>query len=291
MIAMYVKEKIPWHIKIAAKVVLSRMPVRYSFWRRLNLFKHGTMEQPDYSYDVFKTHFEAAGFTQRSRSWVALELGPGDSLFSALNAYAFGASASYLVDVGFFATDDLEAYRAMANFLAKERLPVPDMANIRCLEEFLAACGARYETQGLSSLRSIPAGSVDFIWSQAVLEHISRTEFFDIMKELRRIVCATGISSHEVDLRDHLGNALNNLRFPESLWESALMANSGFYTNRIRYSEMLDIFRQAGWDVEVVRVNRWPRLPTPRAKLHEPFQQMSDADLRVSTFHVILRPA
>jgi hypothetical protein len=111
------------------------------------------------------------------------------------------------------------------------------------------------------------------------------------MKELRRIVCASGICSHEVDLRDHLGNALNNLRFPESLWESALVADSGFYTNRIRYSEMLDIFRQTGWGVEVVCVNRWPRLPTPRAKLHEPFQHMSDADLRVSTFHVILRPA
>jgi hypothetical protein len=31
------------------------------------------------------------------------------------------------------------------------------------------------------------------------------------MKELRRILKSTGISSHQVDLNDHLGGALNTL--------------------------------------------------------------------------------
>src|SRR2546426_11298751 len=37
--------RIPWPLKIAAKVVLSRLPFPYSFWRRLSLFKHGDMSR------------------------------------------------------------------------------------------------------------------------------------------------------------------------------------------------------------------------------------------------------
>lgn len=289
---LWLKDKTPWQVKIAAKLLLSRIPIprKYDFWRRLNLFKHGGMARPDYAYEVFKTHFGRAGFARRDEGFVTLELGPGDSLFSAMNAYAFGASASYLVDVGSFAVDDLKPYRAMANSLTERGLPVPDMANIGSLEELLAACGARYETLGLTSLRGIPARSVDIVWSQAVIEHIRRAEFLDIMKELRRVIRDDGVCSHTVDLRDHLGDALNNLRFSKSLWELDFMANSGFYTNRIRYSEMLDLFHQSGWDIEVVLVNRWPKLPTPKAKLSKDFQHMSCDDLRVSTFDVILRP-
>lgn len=98
-------------------------------------------------------------------------------------------------------------------------------------------------------------GSIDFIWSQAVLEHIRKSEFLDTMLELHRILRPNGVCSHVVDLKDHLGGALNNLRFSEKLWESNFMASSGFYTNRIRYSEMLDIFHQAGFSVEVVNVS------------------------------------
>lgn len=287
---MSIRDKIPWWAKIAAKLVLSRIPMEYGFWRRVSLFKHGAMHEPDYAYKVFKTHFCRGGFAQRDRSFVTLELGPGDSLFSAMNARAFGASASYLVDAGPFAVDDLKPYRAMSNFLLRKGLPVPDMAGISSLEELFAACAAQYETRGLASLRSIPTKSVDLIWSQAVLEHIKRAEFVDILQELRRIIRDDGVCSHDIDLRDHLGDALNNLRFSESLWESDFMASSGFYTNRIRYSEMLKLFRQSGWDVEIIRVNRWPRLPTPRAKLSESFQHLPDDELRVSTFDVILRP-
>ncbi len=287
---MSIKDKVPWQAKIPAKLVLSRIPSGYDFWRRLNLFKHGAMEQPEYAYEVFRTHFAKAGFARGSKDFVALELGPGDSLFSAMIAYAFGASASYLVDVGAFAVDDLKPYRAMAAFLDRENLRVPNMTGVDSLDKLLAACEAQYETQGLSSLRSIPTESVDLIWSQAVLEHIRWSEFIPILEELRRVIKPDGVCSHEVDLRDHLGNALNNLRFSDSLWESEIMADSGFYTNRIRYPEMLKLFQQAGWDTEVCSLSRWPTLPTPRAKLAKRFQHLSDADLRVSTFHVILRP-
>jgi SAM-dependent methyltransferase len=277
---------IPWWGKIATKIVLSRLPIQYEFWRKIGLFRHGEMAQPDYAYAVFKQHFDRA---KLEKGFVSLELGPGDSLFSAMIAWSLGASASYLVDSGEFARKDIQPYRDMADFLTHKGLPTPNIGNCQSLEEVLASCCTRYLTSGLSSLHTLPAQSVDFIWSHAVLEHIRRVEFLDTMKELRRIIRDRGICSHQVDLRDHLSYALNNLRFPEKIWENDFMAQSGFYTNRIQYPQMLELFQQAGFAVEVVNVNRWDRLPTPRSKLSKEFMHLSDEDLCVSGFCVLLK--
>jgi SAM-dependent methyltransferase len=287
---MGLRAKIPWQAKLAAKLVLSRIPVSYSIWRHRNLFKHGRMELPTYAYKVFKTHLERTSFHRGEGGFVALELGPGDSLLSAMVAHAFGASTSYLIDVGHFAQSNLELYRAMADFLIKEGLPIPEVEGMQSPEELLASYGAHYLTQGLSSLRTIADHSVDFIWSQAVFEHIRRADFLDTMRELRRVIRPDGVCSHRVDLKDHLGGALNNLRFPEYMWESDFMANSGFYTNRIRYSEMLFLFEKAGFNVQVLILDCWDRLPTPRAKLSPAFRHLPDDELCVSGLDVILRP-
>jgi len=248
------------------------------------------MEQPDYAYRIFKEHFDRSGFSRSTAGFTSLELGPGDTLFSAMIAYAFGFAGSYLVDVGPFARYDLPLYRAMAAYLLKMGLPPPEMANLSSLDELLAACGAQYLTSGLLSLRSIPDQCVDFVWSQAVLEHIRKAEFFDTICELRRVIRNDGVCSHTVDLKDHLGGALNNLRFSDRCWESDFMADSGFYTNRLRYSEMLHIFQQSGFEVDMISVNRWDSVPTPRAKLAEGFNHFSNYELNVSGFNVVLRP-
>lgn len=171
---MDIKNKIPWQAKIAAKLILSRIPVAYSFWRRIALFQHGQMEQPVYAYGVLRKHFDRVDFPRRRGGFVGLELGPGDSLFSAMVLHAFGASASYLVDAGNFARDDIKPYQAMSGFLLNEGLPAPEMESLDSLGNLLTSCSAKYLTEGLSSFRTIPDHSVDFIWSHAVLEHIRR---------------------------------------------------------------------------------------------------------------------
>jgi SAM-dependent methyltransferase len=286
-----IKTRIPWQAKIAAKILLARLPVGYGVWRRLRLFRRGRMERPDYAYRVFRRHFDRVDFPRKGHGFVALELGPGHSLFSSMIASALGASSMQLVDAGPFATEEIEPYRAMARLLQREGLPAPNLDGATSVKDVVGRCRARYGTAGVASLRSIPDQSVDFILSQAVLEHIRRDEFVDLLRELRRVLRPDGVCSHRVDLKDHFNDALNNLRFSERVWESPFMASSGFYTNRIRYAEMLDLFRQAGFDAEVVNVDRWARLPTPRNRLAEPFRHLPDEDLRVSGFDVLLRPA
>ena len=281
----------PWYVKILAKVVLSRLPLGYRFWRKLNLFVHGAMNKPNYAYDVFRQHFQRSDFVRKSDKFVSLELGPGDSLLSAIVAAAHGSEKCYLVDAGTFATEEIAPYREMADFLRMRNLPAPVIDTASELAGALASCNAVYLTQGLSSLRNIPSGSVDFIWSQAVFEHIRRHEFLETMRELHRILRSDGICSHRVDLKDHLGGDLNNLRFSNRLWESNWFSNSGFYTNRLRYSEMINFFKLAGFDVQTVSVNRWTSSPTPRRLMSIEFQSLSEEDLLVKEFDVLLRPS
>ena len=81
------------------------------------------------------------------------------------------------------------------------------------------------------------------------------------------------------------------MRFSTRLWESNWVANSGFYTNRLRYSEMIKLFKQAGFDVQTVSINRWTSSPTPRRLMSIEFQSLSEEDLLVKEFDVLLRPS
>lgn len=294
-----VKQVIPWWSKVLAKLVISRLPISYQFWKKFALIEHGAMEKPSYAYEVFYRHFvqfkqyresNSLGDRQNSvQEFVSLELGPGDSLFSAIISKSFGGSASYLVDVGDFAARDIQKYRDMTHFLSQKGLPTPDIQNLQSLEKILASCNARYLTSGLSSLKTIPDRSVDFIWSHGVLELIRKAEFIDTLRELRRIIRDDGVCSHLVPLADSLGG-LNSLRFPEAIWESDFMAESGFYVNRIRYSQMLNLFRQESFEVEVIEFERWDKLPTPNYKLAKEFRNLQDEELNILCFSVVLKP-
>jgi hypothetical protein len=124
-----------------------------------------------------------------------------------------------------------------------------------------------------------------------VLEHIRVQEFEPMMRALRRAMAPGGLCYHNVDLQDHLAYALNNLRFSDRVWESAAMARSGFYTNRIGYGEMLTLFHKAGFSTEILTVRRFSALPTPREKMSSRFRDRSEEDLIVSGFTLLLRPA
>ena len=247
------------------------------------------MDSPTYALSVIQKHLKQSDSAQTGRGFVALELGPGDSVGSALIAQALGASRCYLVDAGEFAIKDMQAYRAFADELRALAVPCIDIQDCDTIDALLQACGGVYLTSGLASLQQIPANSVDFIWSQAVLEHIRAAEFSATMQELKRIMRTNGVASHRVDLKDHLGGSLNNMRIASKHWEKDWMARSGFYTNRLRFSEMLSVFQQVGFQVEVAGTDHWVEPPLSRRKLAGEFQSLSDEDLIISGFDVVLR--
>ena len=176
----------PWWSKIALKIVMSRIPVGYRLWRYFGLFKHGNMESSSYNIRIFNQHVLNADLNEKLHGKVALELGPGDSIATAILALCFDAKALL------------------------------------------------------------------------------------------------------IDLKDHFSGLLNNLRFSKNTWESNLFANSGFYTNRIRFCKMIDIFKALYGGVIVSKEYRWNALPLDRNLLDLEYVNLSDQDLLVSAFDVIL---
>ena len=282
-----IRQLVPWWARVGAKMILARLPVPYAVWRRLSLFRHGEMDEPAYALGVVSQHLDRAKFRGRS-GFAALEIGPGDSLASMIVANALGASSCVLVDVAPAARTDVEPYRALCRLLGERGFRTGELGQSQSVEEFIARCNARYLTAGVESLRGIAAGTIDVAWSHAALEHVRRSDLTPLLDELHRVLRPGGVASHTVDLTDHIGGGLNHLRFDGTFWEGGTPIRCGFYTNRFRYSEMLGLFARSGFDVDVTRVSRWQTLPTPRAALHPPYDSMSEEELRVSGFDVLL---
>lgn len=294
-----VKDVVPWWLKIGIKIVLARLPIPYTFWKRLGLFEHGDMNQSQRALETFLEHAHTANVLNREGSvpqlktqgagCVVLELGSGDSLFTAVIAKSLGASKTWLVDAGSFATTAMPLYTDLIDHLRQQGFQVPTAAPSQTFGALLKDCQAEYLTEGVRSLAQLPPNSVDYCFSNAVLEHIPKGDFALLAAELLRVLKPDGVSVHRVDLRDHLGGGLNNLRFTDTTWEGGVFRKSGFYTNRIRFGEMIALFDRTGFDCQLPRVVRWDALPTPRPKLDEAFRDLSDGDLLVSGFDVVLR--
>jgi SAM-dependent methyltransferase len=279
-----IKEYIPWWLKIGAKIVLSRLRLPYHHWRTLGLFQHGFMLDPEYAVGVFDRHYARAK-ARLPPAYTVLELGPGDSLATALVAAAHGAEKVWLVDAGVYASQDIEAYRPLCQRLASSSNGV----RYHSVSHMLEATHATYLTNGLASLHTIPADSVDLIFSQAVLEHVAWDEFNETIHELHRVQRPGGVSSHRIDLQDHLAHGLNSLRFSRALWESDLFAKSGFYTNRLRASQIVAAFTAAGYALLSRQDDRWPTLPLPRRRLHPDYAAFPEDDLLVRGLDLVVQ--
>ncbi len=247
---------IPWYVKIPTKVVLSRLPVSGKVWQKLRLFRAGGMDSDEYARSIFYKHFDASGFSDLANKTI-LEIGPGNGLLTGKYANELGAAKTWLID---------------SEPIAKVE-PFPNTV---------------YLTSGLKSFREVPDASVDFLFSNAVLEHIRLKEFLPLVLEMKRVLKPAGIASHQIDFRDHLQYALNNLRFSERVWESDFMAKSGFYTNRIPWAKMRAILEEY-FVVSVKARNVWPSLPTAQNKMSAQFRTMPEQDLMTLDCHAVLK--
>lgn len=146
---------------------------------------------------------------------------------------------------------------------------------------------AHYCVNGLHSLQEIPSETVDFIFSNAVLEHIHLHDFRNILNELYRVSSKESILSHTIDLKDHLNNSLNSLRFSKKVWESKLFEKSGFYTNRLRFKEICNYIRDAGFKIIHIDVKEWNALPMKTKYVNREFKNRED--LQVYGFDILCK--
>ena len=57
---MDLKKNIPWWLKFCIKLILSLLPINYEYWRKLGIFKHGSMNKPSLAISTFQKYYKIA---------------------------------------------------------------------------------------------------------------------------------------------------------------------------------------------------------------------------------------
>ena len=269
-----------WLAKIIFKVLLSRLPINYSIWKKLHIFKHGQMESFDYSKRIFEGHFHDMNKFNYISDPLILEIGPGDSLFSMIFSRKYSTNKFYLLDVDDFANKDVRLYKNLIKKLINDGyLKKFEIEAKFSFEELVSFLNAKYLTSGLNDLKKLKNESIDYIFSHSVLEHVRLYELNELISQMYRVIKPAGIISHNINYKDHLSDSLNNLRFSEKIWESDLFANSGFYTNRVPAIKMHSLFEDIGFQIVKESFGSWRKLPIPRSKISSDFKFFSDEEL------------
>ncbi len=277
-----------WIVKIILKIIFSRLNIPYKIWKNLNIFRHGQMENFEYSRKIFEGHFIDMTKVNKIDNPVIMEIGPGDSLFSMVYSRRYSKEKFYFLDVNDFASKDLNLYFKLQKSLEKENPELKHLVKpFKDFDDLLCFYNTEYLTSGLESLKKIEDESINYIFSHSVMEHIRKYELNALIKEMYRILKPNGVISHNINYKDHLDESLNNLRFSERLWESKLFANSGFYTNRIPAVKMHQYFKKNGFNIVEEAFGKWVKLPISRNALSKEFRKFTNDQLARPTSRFI----
>ena len=285
-------KRAPWWVKIPAKLVLRCCSRSQHFWRRYGLFQHGYMLEPEYALGVFQDHLQMAeAYLEPKQDFTLLELGPGDSLATAPIARAHGSACTWLLDVDSAAETALAPYQQLCQMLRSPgTAPFPDrLTDFSTRQDMLSMAHAHYRHHGLQDWAEIPTGTVHWIFSHAVLEHVWLHDLQATLAESYRVLAPGGVATHCIDMGDHFSHSLHSLRLPARLWESHCFRSSGFYTNRLRLSHWCQRFTELGFEIKHCRPVLWDRIPLPRRALQPQFAQLSDQDLLTHTVYLTLQ--
>jgi SAM-dependent methyltransferase len=267
-----------WKILNIAKGVLTAVPV-ISRWRARRRATGGT-DSPRYCYSVWLRHLlllDKYGFSIKGAH--VGELGPGDSIGIGLAALISGAARYVGLDiVPFSGRADLEGIFEELVQMYSDREPIPDHNEFPFLRPSLDSykfpdhlidwtnfkdrveivrhelingvnCGehVRYEAPW-NTRDEIVFGSLDLVFSQAVLEHVDTLEevyytMFDWLKP-------GGYASHVIDFSaHHLSPVWNgHWAYSDSEWQ-LVRGRREFLLNREPLTAHLTYAKKAGYEV------------------------------------------
>ena len=121
-------------------------------------------------------------------------------------------------------------------------------------EKFLSEANIQYLAPADAADTGLPDASVDYHISTTVFEHIPGVDIKRILKEAKRILKKDGMAIHFIDLSDHFQHQdksisrINFLRYSDKEWNK-IAGNEFAYCNRLRVSDCLALFKEAGFDV------------------------------------------
>ncbi|MBI3776336.1 MAG: methyltransferase domain-containing protein [Gammaproteobacteria bacterium] len=128
------------------------------------------------------------------------------------------------------------------------------LAQITDIDTLFKTCGIRYHAPHDFSKSSLATRSIDILYSNLVLEHVSIQALDDIHREALRVLKNEGLCWHNVDCTDHYSHddpsvsPINFLKYGEKQW--ARWGQNGFvYQNRMRATQYDERFKGIGFDI------------------------------------------
>jgi SAM-dependent methyltransferase len=180
----------------------------------------------------------------------------------------------------------------------KEELPKLKAVLSRVTTErpaaLLAELGIHLHVRDAQNSKLEP-GSVDFIYSSAVLEYIHRPVLDGILREFRRIARQDAVMIHRVNFRDVFSycdgrlTPFNMLRYSARAWR--WLDSPMTPQNRLRVSDYRSLLLATGWKI-IDEQNENGSLDALRSvPLADPFRGHSETDLLVIESWLTARPA
>jgi SAM-dependent methyltransferase len=288
----------------------------------------GGTDSARYCYSVWLRHLilaQASGRLPGGVPRVVAELGPGDSIGIGVAALLSGAKKYYALDLVRYS--DLRRSLALFDELVRlfaGREPVPGGSEFPALKPALeseafphhilddttmraalsqariAAIRAAIDRAGDSPTMIvyqapwndpsvIQPGSVDFIFSQAVLEHVDDLD--GVYAAMHRWLAPAGLMSHQIDFQCHRKADTWNghWTYSDFAWK-VVVGRRAYLLNRAPHSRHLAILGRSGFDLLVDRPIRSTSV-LKRRQLAPRFRDLSDDDLTTSGAYLIAAPA
>ncbi|HVC02264.1 MAG TPA: methyltransferase domain-containing protein [Steroidobacteraceae bacterium] len=303
------------------KAVLSGLST-YLPGRSPNGFTGGT-DSARYCYSVWLRHLVLAMRHTGARAVPAVvaELGPGDSIGIGLAALLSGAQRYIALDLVRYS--DLKRNLAVLDELVEMfagRSPIPDESEFPSLLPKLDSYEFPIDLIGEVSLREalaprrllviksaienahggdsmvaykapwnapdvIDDGSIDLIFSQAVLEHVD--DLRGIYAATRRWLKPGALMTHQIDFRCHgKANEWNgHWTYSDRLWK-IIVGRRAYLLNRQPHSVHVRLIEQSGFRIREDSVTR-STSDLRRERLATEFRALSDDDLTVSAAFIV----
>ena len=140
-----------------------------------------------------------------------------------------------------------------------------------------------------------PSDFFDLIYSHTVLEHVPTKDILPLLTECRRILRPDGIISCFIGYADHWHyfdrsiTPYNFLQYSERQWRK--YSPSFQYQNRLRHSDYLKLFEEAGFEVLEVNPTSEDDAVFDTVRLHPEFSRYDRDDLKIIEAWVVGKKA
>lgn len=167
----------------------------------------------------------------------------------------------------------------------------------KTVDELFALANIEYRAPGNAAETDLPAGSIDIVYSNLVLEHVTPSALAAITAEARRILAPGGVCWHNVDHGDHYAatrpgmSIINFLTYSQRTWDW-LGQNDILWQNRWRSIEYRHLFERHGFEVAHQVKHEDPSVREDLAgglPLHRDWLHFGAAELAVVSTRFVLR--